>query len=185
MHKSTNNNNYVEQKIRGLIRKFDYINSRGGKCEKCGYNKNLAALEFHHNDPKEKEFGVDIRRFSNTSLIVLDAELSKCALVCANCHRETHNEELNMDNIPNLIKDSSKNTFSNRSGAECPQCNKRFKKSNGKIFCSDECREKSKKYPTINELNEQYEILKSWDKVAVHFNITRKITQGIRKKHSN
>lgn len=29
---------------------------RGGKCEHCGYNKNLAVLEFHHKNPEEKEF---------------------------------------------------------------------------------------------------------------------------------
>ena len=29
---------------------------RGGKCERCGYNANLSALEFHHKNPEEKEF---------------------------------------------------------------------------------------------------------------------------------
>lgn len=29
---------------------------RGGKCECCGYNKNLSALEFHHINPDEKKF---------------------------------------------------------------------------------------------------------------------------------
>ena len=41
---------------------------RGGKCEHCGYNANLSALEFHHKNPEEKEFQVDIRAFSNYSL---------------------------------------------------------------------------------------------------------------------
>jgi hypothetical protein len=30
----------------------DYL---GGKCIKCGYNKCIAALEFHHLNPKEKD----------------------------------------------------------------------------------------------------------------------------------
>lgn len=30
--------------------------SLGGKCQECGYNKNIAALEFHHINPDEKEF---------------------------------------------------------------------------------------------------------------------------------
>lgn len=30
----------------------------GGKCEKCGYNKCLDALEFHHKDPSQKEFQI-------------------------------------------------------------------------------------------------------------------------------
>ena len=41
---------------------------RGGKCEHCGYNANLSALEFHHKNPEEKEFQIDIRAFSNHSL---------------------------------------------------------------------------------------------------------------------
>ena len=51
-----NTNCYENQKIRGLKRKYEAIMSRGGRCELCGYNKNLAALEFHHKNPSEKEF---------------------------------------------------------------------------------------------------------------------------------
>lgn len=45
--------------------------SRGGKCECCKYSKNLAALEFHHINPSEKEFQLDLRHFSNTSIETL------------------------------------------------------------------------------------------------------------------
>ena len=59
---------------------------------KCGYNKCLAAMEFHHRDPSEKEFAFS--RYRNTSWdknkdTVL-TELDKCDLLCANCHREQH-----------------------------------------------------------------------------------------------
>ena len=30
--------------------------TRGGKCEKCGYDIYLGALEFHHINPNEKDF---------------------------------------------------------------------------------------------------------------------------------
>lgn len=62
---STNPNNY--QKLRGLKRKYEAVMMRGGKCERCGYNKNLAALEFHHRDPNTKKFQIDTRAFSNTT----------------------------------------------------------------------------------------------------------------------
>ncbi len=53
----TNNpNNYENQKLRGLKRKYEYVIKRGGKCEHCGYDKNLAVLEFHHRNPEDKEF---------------------------------------------------------------------------------------------------------------------------------
>lgn len=66
----------------------------GGSCSKCGYKKNLAALEFHHIDPLVKEFKLDSRRISNTSEENIQKELRKCILLCANCHRELHNPSL-------------------------------------------------------------------------------------------
>lgn len=64
------------------------IEYKGGKCCVCGYIKCDAALEFHHLDPKEKEFRLSagrLRKFESSK-----AELDKCILVCANCHREIH-----------------------------------------------------------------------------------------------
>lgn len=60
---------------------------KGGKCQICGYNRCIAALEFHHVDPTQKSFG--IRSNGNTmSWEKMCAELEKCVLLCANCHRE-------------------------------------------------------------------------------------------------
>lgn len=89
-----NPGSYESQKKRGLERKIYFINKFGGCCSKCGYKTNIAALEFHHVNPEEKEFQIDVRRFSNTSIDKLSKELDKCILVCANCHREIHNSEL-------------------------------------------------------------------------------------------
>lgn len=160
---------------------------RGGKCEHCGYSANIAALEFHHMNPEEKEFQVDLRAFSNHSLEKLEAELDKCELLCSNCHREYHNPNLAMDNIPKLIKNAeNKKSFSNQKeyGRVCPVCGKRFPKREKKIYCSEECRWKDKNYPSIEEVNEQYKILGSWEKVAQYFGLTRRIIQGIRKRNS-
>jgi hypothetical protein len=63
----------------------------GGKCTKCGYNKYLQALDFHHLDPKEKEFGLGENR-SGRSFKKMIEEASKCALLCCRCHREVHIE---------------------------------------------------------------------------------------------
>ena len=32
----------------------------------CGYDKNVAALEFHHKDSTQKEFKLDARKLANT-----------------------------------------------------------------------------------------------------------------------
>lgn len=63
----------------------DYL---GGECSKCGYNKCIAALEFHHVNPKEKD--IDYAYYKWNFNNKLKAELDKCVLLCANCHREEH-----------------------------------------------------------------------------------------------
>lgn len=179
-----NNNIYEKQKIRGLKRKYEYVLSRGGKCEICGYDKNIAALEFHHKNPEEKSFQIDMRRFSNGNIENLEAELNKCILVCANCHRELHNPELLITKVKENIENTNTNSFNNRFGKICPTCGKRFPKIQGKKYCSKECRKKAEGkdlYPSIQELESKYAELKSWQKVADFYNITRKITQRIRK----
>lgn len=61
----------------------------------------------------------------------------------------------------------------------CPICGTRFPKVKGKIYCSKECREKAKGYPSYEKVKEQYDLLGSQEKVAQHFNLTRKIIRGI------
>jgi predicted RNA-binding Zn-ribbon protein involved in translation (DUF1610 family) len=68
------------------------VEYKGGKCEKCGYNKCIEALDFHHKNPNEKDFGISANGHTK-SLDKLKKEVDKCQLVCANCHREIHAEE--------------------------------------------------------------------------------------------
>lgn len=176
-----NANSYTNQKRRGLKRKLEVINSLGGCCSRCGYKRNIAALEFHHLDPNEKEFQIDLRHFSNSSLEKLKQELDKCILLCANCHREEHNPHLSENNYTSLLQ-VNKKSFTNPGGRVCPVCNNRFKIITGKIYCSTICRDNVKNYPTLNQINSKYLELKSWEKVAQFYNITRRITQNIRKQ---
>jgi DNA-directed RNA polymerase subunit RPC12/RpoP len=64
------------------------IDERGGRCERCGYDRCRSALQWHHRDPLEKEFAISGSRGSNIDK--LRAEVSKCELLCANCHAEVH-----------------------------------------------------------------------------------------------
>ena len=68
------------------------VNYKGGKCCKCGYNKCIGALEFHHTEPGHKDFGIS-RNGSTRSWKKVKKEIDKCILVCANCHREINSEE--------------------------------------------------------------------------------------------
>lgn len=69
------------------------IEYKGGKCERCGYNKSMRALEFHHLDPSEKDFGIS--KQINRNIDDLKKEVDKCILLCSNCHAEIHEELYN------------------------------------------------------------------------------------------
>lgn len=75
---------------------------QGGKCIKCGYDKCIKALEFHHLDPSKKDFTI-----SNDHFKLLDAvnESKKCVLICSNCHKKLHD---NLWSIEDLMKGGSK-----------------------------------------------------------------------------
>ena len=53
----------------------------------CGYNRWLAALEFHHLEPEKKSFALSLRGVTR-SIAKLREKAKKCVLLCANCHAE-------------------------------------------------------------------------------------------------
>jgi hypothetical protein len=59
----------------------------GGRCARCGYDRFVGALQFHHLDRRLKQFGLAARG-STRSIDALRAEARKCVLLCANCHAE-------------------------------------------------------------------------------------------------
>ena len=70
--------------------KIRMVQSMGGCCQVCGYNKSFSALEFHHLDPNEKEIGLSSIRGNPQGWSKIIIELRKCILVCSNCHKEIH-----------------------------------------------------------------------------------------------
>ena len=82
-------NQYQGIKARAI--KHQLILYKGGKCEKCGYNKCEGALQFHHLDPEKKDFTIgDISLSKKIDMNKLYEEIDKCILICANCHAELH-----------------------------------------------------------------------------------------------
>jgi hypothetical protein len=65
------------------------VEYKGGKCERCSYDRCVEALDFHHRDPNEKDFSIS-KDGHTLALEKLKQEVDKCDLVCANCHREIH-----------------------------------------------------------------------------------------------
>jgi predicted HNH restriction endonuclease len=72
-------------------KKAEWVKKFGGLCEKCGLFWPDYVFEFHHLDPNIKE--------KNPSQIFMlsddkiEKELSKCIMVCSNCHRIVHHED--------------------------------------------------------------------------------------------
>jgi DNA-binding transcriptional MerR regulator len=59
----------------------------GGRCHNCGYDRCIAALQFHHLDPGTKSFALSSKGITR-SLERARQEARKCVLLCANCHAE-------------------------------------------------------------------------------------------------
>lgn len=69
--------------------------ARSSGCVVCGYNKCNEALDFHHVDSSTKEKSISDLLCSG-SMDDLKKEISKCVVLCANCHREHHAGQLNL-----------------------------------------------------------------------------------------
>jgi hypothetical protein len=140
-------------------RKKEVVESFGGECQICGYNKNVNALCFHHTDPTIKE--------NNPTTIInqwrVDRSIQqlikeRVVLLCLNCHAEVHSEDYSHDNF----------TVDNPN-----------KKS--QILCSPECseinRRKVKERPNSDELKlliEKYPFTRIGKMFGVSDNAVRK-----------
>ena len=90
---STRINNQTRKHQKTILRrnmKLQAIKLLGGKCCRCGYDKCVDALEFHHTNPNEKDF--KLGSGNTMSWKEYKTEAMKCILVCSNCHKEIHSE---------------------------------------------------------------------------------------------
>lgn len=64
-------------------------------CIICGF-AHPAAIEFHHEDPKEKRYTLSFMVHNGFDLASVKKEFAKTVPLCKNCHAIEHwNEELN------------------------------------------------------------------------------------------
>ena len=61
------------------------------QCQRCGEG-DPACLDFHHRNPDEKERAVGEMITYGYGVAKLEAEIEKCDVLCANCHRREHYE---------------------------------------------------------------------------------------------
>lgn len=65
-------------------------------CSRCGYDEFIEALEFHHNNQKQKDSTVSqlISRYALSptegNMERLMSEVGRCSVLCSNCHQALH-----------------------------------------------------------------------------------------------
>ena len=67
------------------------VDAMGGCCQKCGGVFSLAVYDFHHVGDKDEN---PSHLIANSSIEKIAAEIEKCVLLCANCHRIEHETQL-------------------------------------------------------------------------------------------
>lgn len=73
------------QEIKDWIRKYKETLS----CEICNEN-HPATIDFHHHNPKEKDFNISEAERKGMSKKKILEEINKCQILCSNCHRKLH-----------------------------------------------------------------------------------------------
>lgn len=82
----------IRQRQQDLIEWLREVRN-GLSCQQCG-EADPACLDFHHRDPAEKEVELGrIVKVKGWSKARIMAEIEKCDVLCANCHRKLHHRE--------------------------------------------------------------------------------------------
>lgn len=125
-------------------RKVKAVELMGGRCDKCGYDQNLAAMDFHHLDPREKEF-----QWNETCKLPWEKilnELKKCVLLCKNCHTENHCPNWDKSQLSvayrHALRLNDHYRSSLKASGQCPVCDADVY---GTKYCSPACAHKSQR----------------------------------------
>lgn len=87
---------------------YDYKKPLSCKC--CGYNTCPDALVFHHKDHNLKKFSIAWAIGNLYPRDVIMKEISKCQVLCHNCHAELH-AQMRAENNTSRKQDESKESF--------------------------------------------------------------------------
>lgn len=71
--------------------RVDFIRAaKDAPCVDCGVEYPHYVMDLHHRDPSDKLYTVSQMSGQNKSWVLIKAEIDKCDVICANCHRERH-----------------------------------------------------------------------------------------------
>jgi hypothetical protein len=162
--------------------KEDLIKYKGGKCIVCGYCKEIPrAYDFHHRDPKGKEFAISNYTVLNTGK--LKEEVDKCDLLCKNCHAELHDKEyIEIRKTMREKHDNFMDSCFTKTKRKCKVCNNEFETTYYKQYCcSANCRDINNRKvinrPSLEELKKMMDempMTKIGEKYGVSNNAVKK-----------
>lgn len=78
-----------KQQLRERRKAYIWAYKAARKCERCGEGRTIC-LDLHHKG--DKRFGIS-RQADHPAYDVIDKELARCVVLCANCHRIATFEE--------------------------------------------------------------------------------------------
>lgn len=152
--------------------KESLLNSFNNKCAICSYDKCDNALEFHHLDPKTKEFAISRWTLLNSEKIKEEAK--KCILVCCRCHREIHSGDVILTEKEYKFNESKFNSFWEKETFIDTPCLKCGKLKSWKLkYCSQKCACKGKQKVNWEQIDLKKELeTKTINRIAKELNIS-------------
>ncbi len=99
-HREAGRQNYRENKARYFMKAKErdkqldelILKYKDKPCADCGIKYPPYVMDFDHLDGDTKEFGICYMRRHRMAFDKIVAEIEKCEVVCANCHRERTNQ---------------------------------------------------------------------------------------------
>lgn len=78
----------VKRRLKGTIARQMYHKAKQFPCCDCGESYPYYVMDLDHRDPATKLFGFSRVQMARRPLDEVAAEIAKCDVVCANCHRK-------------------------------------------------------------------------------------------------
>lgn len=79
---------YIHKRRKEVKAWLDNLKSQKS-CLNCG-EKRIQVLQFHHLDPSKKDINISMASNRGWSIKRIEKEISKCIILCANCHLIEH-----------------------------------------------------------------------------------------------
>jgi hypothetical protein len=94
----------VPNSVRRAEKKRALLSLIGSACAQCGYNENIAALDFDHINRSTKVAAIGSLIAAGAPDEMLIAEALKCQVLCANCHRVKTQSDFNSEHYAESVR---------------------------------------------------------------------------------